>query len=267
MRDNIWSIGTKDFFTKKMLRYALVPFFGTIFVMYVLFFLIAGAGLETLKDASLVASATSEQSIDGVVTTSESNIIVDGGYGVLNFLFAHTVTSWLVSFFVFTVGGYAVFVLSMFIALVIVGFMTPYIVKEVKKRHYREFLDDDLDNSSGMFWTLFKHIGVALLLFVLLIPFYFIPLVNIIAFNIPFYYLFHKVYLSDVREQTLSQEEFKSIIAKKAYSIRFITLVLFMISAIPALALFTSVYNVIILTHKLLRERRTNATLSSHTPI
>ena len=46
MNADIWLISLKDFFTKKMLGYALIPFFFTLILLYGFFFTLADAGLD-----------------------------------------------------------------------------------------------------------------------------------------------------------------------------------------------------------------------------
>ncbi len=255
MSGSIWSVGTKDFFTKKMLSYAIVPLLGTMTIMYILFFIIMGVTLDSFKESSLQISSTTQSVENGVASSDESNIFIEGGSAVADFIFTHTITSWLAGFVVMIVGGYVIFILSMVVTLIIIGFMTPYIVKEIKRRHYVELADERVEHSSSIIWTFIKHFSVAILLFILLIPFYFIPFINVIAFHLPFYYLFHNIYLQDVAEQSVDKEIFKKILYYKKNSLRLITLTLFAISLIPFLALFTPVYIVIILTHKILQER------------
>ena len=137
MIENIWSISLRDFFTKRMLQFALIPFLGTVLLMYTLFFGIAEAGLDSLKESTLQIEQQHESYQNGMTQTEHDVTTVEGGSAILRFLMEHTVTSWLVSFIVFTVGGFATFIFAMFIALIIIGFLTPYIVKEIHRRHYR----------------------------------------------------------------------------------------------------------------------------------
>ena len=84
-----------------------------------------------------------------------------------------------------------------------------------------------------------------LFLFILFIPLYFIPLINIIAFNLPFYYLFHKLINFDVSSSMLKKEEYEVISAKSSGGFRARTLFLYFISMIPFITLFTSVFYII----------------------
>ena len=88
-----------------------------------------------------------------------------------------------------------------------------------------------------------------IILFIVLIPVYFVPILNIIAFSLPLYYFFHKLLNFDVSSTILSKEEFKIIYEKDATSFRLRTLFLYFISMIPFATLFTAVYYIIYLGH------------------
>jgi len=252
--ENIWSISLRDFFTKRMLQFALIPFLGTVLLMYTLFFGVAEAGLDSLKESTLQIEQQHERYQNGMTQTEHDVTTVEGGSAILRFLMEHTVTSWLVSFIVFTVGGFATFIFAMFIALIIIGFLTPYIVKEIHRRHYSHLPLDHHGSITGIFFATLKHVVVMLLLFLVLMPLYFVPLLNLIAFNLPFYYLFHKLYLVDVASETTTKERFKLIMAFHGGNVRLTTLALYLVSLIPFAAYITPVFNVIVLTHSMLRK-------------
>ncbi len=254
MIENIWSISLRDFFTKRMLQFALIPFLGTVLLMYTLFFGVAEAGLDSLKESTLQIEQQHERYQNGMTQTEHDVTTVEGGSAILRFLMEHTVTSWLVSFIVFTVGGFATFIFAMFIALIIIGFLTPYIVKEIHRRHYSHLPLDHHGSITGIFFATLKHVVVMLLLFLVLMPLYFVPLLNLIAFNLPFYYLFHKLYLVDVASETTTKERFKLIMAFHGGNVRLTTLALYLVSLIPFAAYITPVFNVIVLTHSMLRK-------------
>jgi hypothetical protein len=254
MNTNIWTLSLKDFFTKKMLQFALIPFVGTILVMYTLFFGAAGAGLDALQQSTLQIEHQQQVEQNGHVQTQSESTTVEGAPAILRFLMEHTVTSWLVSFFVFTVGGVITFILAMFVALFIIGFLTPYIVKEIRRRHYPQLPADQHGSLIGILLATLKHTLIMVLLFLVLMPLYFVPMLNLIAINLPFYYLFHKLYLLDVSSETTTRERFKLIMLFHGNKVRMTTLGLYLISLIPFAAYFTPVYNVIVLTHLMLRK-------------
>ena len=86
-------------------------------------------------------------------------------------------------------------------------------------------------------------------LFIILIPVYFVPVLNVLAFSLPFYYFFHKLLNFDVSSTILSKEQFKIIYKAEGNNFRLRTLFLYFISMIPFATLFTAVYYIIYLGH------------------
>ncbi len=256
MNKNIWTLSLQDFFTKKMLTYAFAPFLFTLVVLYALFFSAADAGLESLKESVIHIEKMQTTQENGITQTQSSDETYSGGSGILEFLMQYSLTSWLVSFFLFTVGGMLMFVVAIFTAILVIGFLTPAIMRELQRRHYPELA---LDGHGNVFTTLFhslKYLAIALLLLIVLAPFYFVPLLNIVAINLPFYYLFHKFYLLDVGATALVKEEYRQMMFFKGNTIRFTTLMLYLIAMIPFAALITPVFNVIVLSHTVFRNKQ-----------
>jgi len=88
-----------------------------------------------------------------------------------------------------------------------------------------------------------------LILFLALIPFYFIPVVNIIAINLPFYYLFHKLLNFDVGTTLLEKEELKEFKKQNTKKLRLRTLKLYLMSLIPFMSLILPVYYIVYIGH------------------
>ena len=192
MNQNLWSISVQDFFTKKMLTYAFAPFLVTVIVLYALFFSAADAGLDSLQESFVQIESTQTTQENGITHTENSSMVYSGGNAIMEFLMAYSLTSWLVSFFVFTIGGMFMFVIAIFTAILVIGFLTPAIMKELQARHYPEI---ELEGHGNVFSTLFhslRYVAVMFILLIVLIPFYFIPLVNIVAINLPFYFIAYK---------------------------------------------------------------------------
>lgn len=257
--ENIWSLSLKDFLTKKMLTYALAPFFFTLIVIYAIFFSAASSTLDSMEQNIQIEKSHTYQE-NGITHTESSSEVYSGDNAFLHFLMEYSITSWLVSFFVFTIGGMMMFVVAIFSAILIIGFLTPMILKELQQRHYP---DVALEGHGNAFTSLFhsiKYIFVTLFLLIVLIPLYFIPIVNIVAFNLPFYYLFHKFYLLDIGTTILIKEEYKQMMYFQGNKVRFTTLILYALSLIPFAALFTPVFNVIVLGHTVFRAKQNGVT-------
>ena len=243
---SVFSQSIKDFFTAKMLKYALLPFVATLVLMYVLFFVLAGAGIEHLGSLDV---ETSQTTIENGVPHTETLSAKLEGLAIVEFLMSYAITSWIVTFLLYAVGGFLTLYLSIFVALLVIGFLTPFVLKELHKRHYSEL---EMIGFSNLFEALFlaiKWAAIMLLLFIVLIPLYLIPLVNIIALHFPLYYFFHKMMLYDIGSTISSREEFKYLKYTKATSFRLKTLGLYLASLIPFAIFFGAIFYVIYLGH------------------
>jgi hypothetical protein len=242
----------RDLFSAKLLKYSVVPFIVIAIIMYVLFFAVASIGLDQLTHVELSQTQTTIES--GVEHTQSQTIVTDiQNSSIYQFLMHYAVTSWIVSFLVYVVGGFFILYISLFVAIVVIGFLTPAIIKELHKIHYRDIELKGFGNTAQSIFLVIKWAFVMVLLFFLLVPLYFIPLVNIIAVNFPLYYFFHKMINYDVASSICTKEEYGAIIATKANELRLKSLFLYIISMIPYAVLFVSVFFVIYMGHSYFR--------------
>ncbi|MDX1296346.1 MAG: EI24 domain-containing protein [Sulfurimonadaceae bacterium] len=255
IENNLLVKSFKDFWTKPILKIAFVPFILSMIVMYALFFWAADAGLDAFQE-TYVQIEQQEQTIapDGTSHTQSQSVELEGGDAILSFLLKHSITSWLLSFIVYTLGSFFVLLLSIIVALFIIGFLTPHILAVIRDRHYSECQIEGFDHIGPMLLFFVKTFAIMILLLIVLMPFYFIPLLNIIAFNLPFYYLFHKLLVYDVASTICTKEEYKKIMYFKGNAIRMKTLMLYIASLVPFVALFGSVFFVIYLGHTFFTE-------------
>lgn len=251
--NSILALSIKDLFTSKMLKYSILPFILSMLVLYLLFFVLAGIGLDSLGSMQIESTQTSV--VNGVPNTDTFQASLEGT-ALIQFLMSHAITSWIATFLVYTVGMVLVLYFSIFIALLIIGFLTPAILKELQRRHYQ---DIDMIGHSNIFEFLFlviKWIAIMLLMFILFIPLYFIPIVNIVAFNLPLYFFFHKMMTYDVSSTICNKDEAMKIKFFHANTLRLKTLGLYLISLIPFVVFFASVFYVIYLGHSYFLETK-----------
>ncbi len=245
---NIFSKSIQDFFTKEMLKIAIYPFAITIILFYALFFTGANIGLDALENSVVQIEQTQTQVVNGVEEKTTINETYEGGNAIVEFLLKNSITSWLIAFFVYTVGGFFILLFSVFIAVFIIGFLTPHILSILIKRHYPQVELNDQTDWIGTIWTPVKHTFGMIGLFLLFIPLYFIPIINIIAINLPFYYFFHKLLNYDVTSNIKMQpREYYQLKAQESNQIRLRSLFLYFISMIPFIALFAAVFYIIYL--------------------
>ncbi len=244
LEGQIIGLSVRDFFTKPMLKIAILPLLLTMLIMLIIFYSAADYGFDSLQ-------ITIEQSQNGQDINIDENapFYFVWMMSLFAFLFKYSITSWLVGFLVYTVGTIFVMMFSVLITIAIIGFLTPMILTILQKRHYSHLEIHPFGTLLSPLWVLLKSTFVMLLLFILLIPLYFIPLINIIAINIPFYYFFHKLLTFDVASTILSKDEYVLIHARKANSFRFRTIFLYFVSMIPFITLFSAVFYIIYLGH------------------
>ncbi|MFA5454373.1 MAG: EI24 domain-containing protein [Sulfurimonas sp.] len=243
---NILLLSIKDFLTPKMLKYSILPLVISLIVMYILFFIIAGIGLEQLGTLNIQSTQTTIE--NGIPHTESLNTQLEGS-AIIQFLMSYAITSWLATFLIYAIGGFLTIYISIFVAVIIVGFLTPFILRELQARHYQ---DIEMIGHSNILYSIFlvlKWAIIMFLLFILLIPFYFIPLINIVALNIPLYYFFHKMLTFDISSNITTADEDKQISFFSANKLRVKTLALYLLSLVPFAIFFTAVFYVIYLGH------------------
>ena len=251
--NSVLLLSIKDLFTSKMLKYSVLPFIGTIVLMYLLFFIVAGVGLDSLGSMDIETTQTSIQ--NGVPHTDSFSAQLEGS-AIIKFLMSHAITSWIATFLVYTLGSFLVLYMSIFVAIIVIGFMTPLVLRELQRRHYNDVEMIGFSNPFTALLSVIKWIGVMLALFFLFIPLYFIPFVNIVAFNFPLYYFFHKMITFDIASNIATKEEDKKIKYFHATTLRLKTLGLYLISLIPFAIFFTAIFYVIYLGHSYFLELR-----------
>ncbi len=237
-----------DYLTKDILKILLYPLIGSIIVLYIAFFTLADMGLETLEQSRLEINQQHTVVENGVENTETSHESYTGS-SILDFLLKHTITSWIVSFLVYTIGLFAIGYISIFLSLLIIGLLTPRILSIIHKRHYSHLSVNGYGTLFNGLAKLFMSAVVMVILFLLLIPFYFIPLINIVAINLPFFYFFHKMLHFDVGSTILSKERFSMIYYKNRYPMRYRSLFLYVISLVPFAAFFISAFYIVYLGH------------------
>lgn len=232
----------RDFFRPNMLKIAILPLVITLILMYILFFTAAGIGFDSLQEV-----VNQSQSGGEVIIDQTAPFYVVWVTYLIVFLFKYSITSWLVGFLFYTVGSIFVLIFSVFLTLIIIGFLTPLIISILHKNNYSHL---ELKGQASMFAPLLEFIKVffiMLLIFIILIPIYFIPGLNLIAFNLPFYYLFHKLLNFDVASTMLSKEEYTEIYKENSAAFKGRTLLLYLVSMIPFITLFSAVFYIIYL--------------------
>lgn len=274
-KKNLFTLSLKDFFTPYFLALALLP----MIITFVLLFVSLSYGVQMLNDKinTLRIEKTSTEYSTPAQTTSQSSvsITVDANQSentsltdinpmalfqslqssqILSSMLENDILRWIIEKIVLLAAGYFLLILSVIIAVIIVGFFTPHVVRKLKSRHYPPFEIKGHGNLLEIVWYALKSFLVMLLLYVLLIPFYFIPFLNIIAFNLPAYYFFHKMLVFDVGSTVNTKPEYFRIMALAGNQIRLRTFLVYLLSMIPFVAIFFPLFFVIYLSHLFINE-------------
>ena len=239
---NLITRSFRDFLTLKMLKFSILPFILTAIFVYVIFFILIGIGVDQMQVYDVTTTQTYMQ--DGIphTETITSKLGLDG---FIKFLTTYAITSWVATLFVYFIGFFIATFASIFVAIIIIGFLTPSIMKELQARHYLHVEMIGYSNIIGALINITKWSIIMLLLFIVLVPLYFIPFVNILAFNLPLYYFFHKMITYDVSSILCTSEEAKQVKYFSKNSLRAKTLLLYLISLIPFAIFFGAVFYVI----------------------
>ncbi|NVJ53945.1 MAG: EI24 domain-containing protein [Campylobacteraceae bacterium] len=243
------ALSVRDFFTKPMLKIAFLPLIITMIVLLIAFYSAADYGFDSLQ----IYIETTQNGQDIAVDPNAPFYYI-WATAVIAFLFQYSVTSWLVGFLFYTIGTLFVMMFSVFTTLIIIGFLTPFILENLQKKHYKEIKTNGFGNILSPLWVLFRSGLIMVIMFFVLMPLYFIPFINIIAFNLPLYYFFHKLLNYDIASTILTKEEYAVIHAKKANSFRARTVFLYILSMVPFITLFTAVFYIIYLGHGYFQE-------------
>lgn len=231
-----------DFFLPAILKIAIIPLLVTLAVMMVIFMGLADYSLSSLDQVIIQVQNGEEFSVN-----PNAPFYYVWAVNILTFLLQYSITAWLAGFLLFTVGTFFILFFSIFTTLIIIGFLTPMIIETLRKKHHPEVVLKGHGSLVSPIFVAIKSLVVMVLLFILFIPFYFIPLVNIIAFNLPIYYFFHKLLNFDVTSTMLSSSEYNEIYRSKKNLFRFRTLLLYFVSMIPFITLFSTVFYIVYL--------------------
>lgn len=89
---SILSLSMKDLFTSKMIKYSILPFILSMLILYVLFFVLAGIGLDQL-DSTMHVESTQTTMQNGVPHTDSFTATLENT-AVIKFLMSSAITSW-----------------------------------------------------------------------------------------------------------------------------------------------------------------------------
>lgn len=236
MKDTIIAKATKDFFSGKFLFMSLAPFVVPIIVLGG-FFIYGSSELITL--------------LQNGASSGDFSYIDEQAYPTLTYILSFTVIHWLIMSLFVVFGTLGTVLLSLMIAVITVGLLTPAIVRSVRKRHYGHIEPAKEDSLLHSLWTIFKIFMKFLLLFLCTLPFLLLPFVNFMVFQLPFFYLFYRLMIYDLLSTGVSKDASKIIEENKVF-LFVVMAIFFFLSLIPMFGLLLQVFFVVYLSHFIL---------------
>jgi len=274
-KKSLFSLSLKDFFTPYFLGLALMPLILTLSILFVSL----SYAMQTLNDkinSVHIEKTTTEYATPTQSKTESSvNITFDDNQSsasslldinpmalfesiqssqILASMLENEYLRWIIEKVVYLVASYFILIIAVIIAVIIVGFFTPLVIKKLKSRHYPPFEIKGHGSLLDVIWHAVKSFLIMILLYLVLIPFYFIPVLNIIAFNLPAYYFFHKMLVFDVGSTLNTKAEYMRIKTIVGNQILLRTFLMYLLTMIPFVGVFFPLLFVIYLSHIFMNE-------------
>ncbi|MGH1601438.1 EI24 domain-containing protein [Campylobacter majalis] len=232
----IFSISLRDFWTKKFIKLTIMPLILSILLL----------GFAVAFSASSVSEA-----LIGVIQTGDFGYFNLSDNEIFKIVVSSAILKWFMASIFYLFGAYLVLIVSVFVALFVVGFFTPLVVKEINARHYGLDLSD-LPSTTfvmrKMIVEIFKFLGIL----VVSLPFLVLPFLNFIAISVPFFYLYYKFLLIDVASNVLNDIKFRlALLEGGTMAFAISCLVFYILCLVPFVGLFFQLFFIIFLTHLL----------------
>ncbi|MCV3453485.1 EI24 domain-containing protein [Campylobacter sp. FU_520] len=220
---SILYLSLQDFLSKPFLKFSLLPFLISLFLFILLVYYSYDIFFSYIED------------------------VVSGSF--MAWFFSFSIVQFSLAF-LSAIGGFFIVVFaSVFFTMLIISFLTPYIVKKINQKYYNYSIQKEV-NSLEVLLKTFKFILISCVLFVVATFLLIIPFVSIVIYYGVFYYLFHKLLLLDVLSNVLDKNNFDDFYKNSSpLYFKIITLIFFALSSIPLLGLFLQVFYVIFLSH------------------
>lgn len=233
---------TRDFFRKKFLFLSLAPLIVPLIILATIFIYSGSEFLSLLQEGA---------------KSGDFSFLDENAYPVLAYLLGFSIVQWLL-IGVFTIfGTFGVILISLILAVLTVGLLTPVIIKSVRKKHYQKIAPGNEHSVLVSLGNIGKIFAKFLLLFLCTLPFLFIPLLNFVFFQLPFFYLFYQLMMYDMVSTGICADVEDIIESNKLYLFGIIAL-FFFLSVIPFLGLLLQVFFIVYLSHFILSKSHQN---------
>jgi len=240
MIESVLGKAIKDFFSGKFLFMSLAPFIVPILIL---------GGFVIYGSSELITL------LQNGASNGDFSYIDETTYPTLAYILGFTVVHWLIMSLFVLFGTLGAVLLSLIIAVITVGLLTPFIVEIVRKRHYAHIASVVGDGLLFSLWTVFKIFMKFLFLFICLLPFLLLPFINFMIFQLPFFYLFYKLMIYDLISVGVSEDAEEILYENRVY-IFFVMALFFFLSLIPLFGLLLQVFFVLYLIHFILSKSK-----------
>ena len=229
----IFTISLKDFFSSPFLGMTFLPFIISAMILFALFLYFGGEFFQYIIHAN----------------GEDLSFINPNEHPWIAYVLTFSFVKWIIATFFYLLGGAFVILLSVILATVIIGFFTPKIVKIIRQRYYPDIEVKEDFPISALLFNYLKIFTAFFGLILICIPLLLLPGVNLVIFNIPFYYLFHNLLVMDVISTINTKEEYKILKQKARGELYFSTMIFYLLSLIPLLGMIATVFFIITLSH------------------
>ena len=238
---------SKDFFSGKFLFLSLAPFIAPILILGAFFVYGSGEFLNLLQEGS---------------TSGDYSYIDESAHPILTYLLGFAVFHWVIMTLFVVFGTFGIVLISLILAVITVGLLTPYIVSLVRKKSYLHVKQSDGDGFFSSAWIMFKIFMKFILLFLCTLPFLLLPFINFFIFQLPFFYLFYKLMMFDLISSGICADA--EFIMKENRVYLFVVMgIFFFLSLIPLFGLLLQVFFVVYLSHFILNKSKSVETISN----
>jgi hypothetical protein len=234
----------KDFLSPKIIMTSVTSLIITVFiVLFGLYFAFDGFG--GLKDEILL------------VIQSENWLFLEGlkENFIIDFLIKHAIFSFVLNFLFLMGFGLIIYYIFFMIYSFVIGFFSIVIIKDLQSKYYEDIRLDGISIGSSI-WFYIKTVLITVVLFILLLPFYFIPILNLVIF-LPMYYFFHKTLVFDVSSIINSTQEYQQIKALNWGSLKVKTFVLFLVALVPIVGIILYPFYILFIGHFIFSKTKT----------
>jgi hypothetical protein len=215
----------------------------------------------TLGVVFLVLSIVFEYSgkVTGLLPIVFTSIVQDlfekiDTYPFLSFILEHKLLMSIFHFLLYLGIGVVIYYMFFTIYAFIISFFNTYFIHYIQKRYYVDVKLKGMNILSSLFFYV-KTILITLILFIVLLPTYFIPVANILIF-LPIYYFFHKTIIFDVSSVINDSREYKIIKRINWSELKAHTGFCFMLTLVPFFGILLFPYYILYLGHYIMQETK-----------